>query len=206
MQPFRKGISPHQSKESPLIQNNGQELGAAWDSLLAACRQGDRRAQRALYDGMKAKMFGVCLRYAESREEAEDMLQEGFVRVFKDLHSYRGEGNLEGWIRKVVVNTALQAIRRRHRFVPTEELNGKEEYGTDSLESAFAGEQTSDALVSLMQKLPAGFRTVLNLYIIEEYSHQEIADMLGISTGTSKSQLMRAKEAFRKLLEKHLVR
>lgn len=175
------------------------------DAIVAACQRGERRAQRTFFEWFKSKMFVVCLRYAGTREEAEDLLQEGFVKVFRDLPQFRKEGSLEGWVRRVIVNVALQHIRRQKNVFQTTELTGQEDYGEID-EPVFGEEQTTAGLVKLMQELPTGFRTVLNLYVLEGYTHPEISQMLGISVGTSKSQLMRAKEHFRKLLEKHLVR
>lgn len=168
---------------------------------------GNRDAQRRLYEHFKAKMFGVCLRYAGNRHDAEDWLQEGFIRVFRDLPQYKGLGSLEGWIRRVIVNVALQNIKQQKRRLLEEDHFRQEQHPEEEeLPSVFDTENTAQALVHLMQQMPAGFRTVLNLYVLENYSHQQIAEELGISVGTSKSQLNRAKAYLRSLLEKNLVR
>lgn len=173
-------------------------------NILARCKNGERMAQQQLYEHFKGKMFAVCLRYANSRQDAEDVLQEGFVKVFRDLHQFRGEGSFEGWMRRVIVNVALQHLRKQRGGLQFAELENVEYKLGEVEDSVFEENEKAAALVKLMQKMPAGFRTVLNLYVLEEYSHQEIADELGISVGTSKSQLNRAKLFLKNLLEKNL--
>jgi RNA polymerase sigma factor (sigma-70 family) len=172
--------------------------------ILGRCKNGERLAQQQLYEHFKGKMFAVCLRYANSRQDAEDMLQEGFVRVFRDLHQYRGEGSFEGWLRRVIVNVALQHLRKQKGGLQFAELENVEYKLSDTDDSVFEENEKAAALIKLMQKMPTGFRTVLNLYVLEDYSHQEIADEMGISVGTSKSQLNRAKAFLKGLLEKSL--
>jgi len=167
---------------------------------LHACLRGDRLAQKQLFDRFKGKMFAVCLRYAGSREDAEDILQEGFVKVFRDLPQYTGAGNFEGWVRKVFVNTALQHLQHQRKALVTSELDGQD-FPDDTEPFATGDEPPARNMIRILQQLPPGFRAVFNLHILEGYSHPEIADILGISVGTSKSQLLRAKAHFRKLLE-----
>ena len=158
------------------------------EQLLEAILRQDATAQRRLYEKYARKMFGVCLRYARSREEAEDLLQDGFLKVFQKLSSFKSEGSLEGWIRRVIVNTSLDYIRQQKlQWADPETI---EEPGTDAgvIEKMNAGE-----LLALIQQLPTGFRTVFNLHAIEGYSHREIGEMLQISEGTSKSQYARAR-------------
>lgn len=169
---------------------------------LQACIRGDRLAQKAFFERYKGKMFALCLRYANSREDAEDVLQEGFVKVFRDLHQYTGGGNLEGWVRKVFVNTALQHLKKQKRTPTTTELDGQD--FPDDAEPVHGDEPPAKNMIRILQQLPPGFRTIFNLHVLEGYSHPEIADILGISVGTSKSQLLRAKAHFRKLLESSL--
>ena len=172
------------------------------ETELKSCIRGDRRAQKAFFDRFRGKMFALCLRYAATREDAEDMLQEGFVRVFRDLHQYSGAGNFEGWVRKVFVNTALQHLQKQRRGPVIVEL-GLHDVATD--DTPFLGEELpARNLIKVLQQLPTGFRTVFNLYVLEGYSHPEIAEILNISVGTSKSQLLRAKAYFRSLLEASL--
>jgi RNA polymerase sigma factor (sigma-70 family) len=173
-------------------------------NILDRCKNGERVAQQQLYEHFKGKMFAVCLRYANSRQDAEDALQEGFVKVFRDLHQFRGEGSFEGWMRRVIVNVALQHLRKQKGGLQFSELENVEYKLADVEASVFDESEKAAALIKLMQKMPTGFRTVLNLYVLEEYSHQQISDELGISVGTSKSQLNRAKAFLKGLLEKNL--
>jgi RNA polymerase sigma-70 factor (ECF subfamily) len=172
--------------------------------ILEACKKGNRLAQRHFYEHFKDKMFGVCLRYANNRQDAEDMLQEGFIKVFRDLHQYQGLGSLEGWVRRVIVNVALQMLRKQKNAFETMELDHVAYRFGEEMTVFEEGNELAKALIKLMHKLPTGFRTVLNLYVMEEFSHAQIAEELGISIGTSKSQLNRAKAHLRALLDKSL--
>jgi RNA polymerase sigma factor (sigma-70 family) len=171
--------------------------------LAAACSQGDHQAQRILFERVKNPMFGVCLRFSESRASAEDLLQEGFIRVFRDIGRYRGEGSLDGWVRRVFVRTGIEHFHREKKLPETIELDWLE----NSL--AFTTENYDpddpDSVVRLLQKLPPGFRAVLNLAVLEEKSHEEIARELGITASTSRSQLTRAKAFLKKIVQKTLV-
>ena len=167
--------------------------------IIKGCKKGDRKAQAELYNRFRAQLFGVCLRYASNYEEAKDWLQDGFIQIYKDLYQYKPTGSLRGWMRKVVVNVALQHIRKKKRLFPIVEISqiaGDYETAED-LFSHFRAK----ALMQMIQQLPDGYRAVFNLYVIEGYSHKEIGQQLGISEATSKSQLSRAKMALRKLLE-----
>jgi len=178
------------------------------NEILDACKQGNGSAQKQLYELTKGKMFAVCLRYTRSRSDAEDVLQEGYMKVFRDLHQYSGDGVFEGWMRKVIVNTALQFLRKQKRMpneVNLEDHSFHAAYEDDFKDNSL-NESRTEELIKLMQKMPDGFRTVLNLYILEGYSHQEISEICGISVGTSKSQLNRAKTFLRKQLELNLLR
>jgi RNA polymerase sigma factor (sigma-70 family) len=158
------------------------------EQLLEAILRQDAKAQRLLYERFARKMFGVCLRYTRNREEAEDYLQDGFLKVFQKLSSFKNEGSLEGWIRRVIVNTCLGNIRQQKlQWNDLGEAN-------EPMEAAVAIDklQTTD-LLELIRQLPPGFRTVFNLYAIEGYSHKEIAELLNITEGTSKSQFARAR-------------
>lgn len=174
-------------------------------ALADACCAGDRRAQHALWERYKDRMFGVCLRFAASRQEAEDVLQEAFVQVFHNIAQYRGEGSLEGWIRRITVRTALRQLKKQRleagKFDETEWLRMID---TDD-KMLIPNEEDPERLVALLQNLPPGFRAVINLSILEERTHEEIAAELGISVGTSKSQLHRAKAFLRRLLDKTLL-
>lgn len=165
--------------------------------------KGDPRAQRYLYDEYRVMLFTVCLRYARDRSEAEDILQEGFIKIFRDLRQLKDHRTLAGWMRRVMVNTALQYLRKwRREFQHADSDNWKSmaETGETVLDKLGAQE-----LIELLKKLPDGYRTVFNLYVIDGYSHAEIAEQLGISVSTSKTQLFKAKAALRALLEKVLL-
>lgn len=171
--------------------------------LLEGCRRGDRKMQHELYNRYAPKMFGVCLRYASNAEEAEDILQEGFIKIFNKINSYRGEGSFEGWIRRIFVNTAIEHYRKKTYLQPiteTEEntVEGKYLSVLDSL--------AEKDIIQLVQQLSPGYRTVFNMYVVEGYSHKQIAEMLGISEGTSKSQLSRAKLILQDLVKTFIER
>ncbi|MDL2255585.1 sigma-70 family RNA polymerase sigma factor [Parabacteroides sp. OttesenSCG-928-K15] len=160
--------------------------------LIESCRKGHRRAQKELYETYSRKMMGVCLRYVSDRETARDLLQEGFVKVFTALDSYTGAGSFEGWMRKIFVNNALEYLRRSDVLRESTDLDSTAELkaANDSVISAM----TAEELMGLVHELPAGFRTVFNLFAIEGYSHKEIGDSLGITESTSRSQYTRAKQ------------
>ncbi len=167
------------------------------EELVKGCRRGDARAQQLLYERFSSKMYAVCCRYVANRADAEDVLVTAFTKIFERFNQYRGEGSLEGWIRRVVVNEALTFLRRnRSMFLETdlEEADHAPDYQqlADELEAA--------DLMRMIGNLPPGYRMVFNLYAIEGYSHQEIARQLGISENTSKSQLSRARVYLQKML------
>ncbi len=168
-------------------------------TLAEACVKGDYRAQKKLYHLYAPQMMGVCMRYSEGIADAEDILQEGFIKVFEHLNSYTGSGALGGWIRRIMINTALQRYRENknvHMVRLDDSAVHLMEVSDDALERLSAGE-----LLIKIQQLPIGFRTVFNLYAIEGYKHQEIAAMLGINEGTSKSQYSRSKALLREMIE-----
>ena len=146
--------------------------------------------QESLYQRFASKMYGVCLRYAGTSQDAEDILQEGFVKIFKKIGSFRGEGSFEGWLRRVFVNTAIEHFRRKRYLQPVGE---KEENTIEGKYLSVLDDMAEKDVLALVQQLSPGYRTVFNMYVVEGYTHKEIADMLGISEGTSKSQLSRAK-------------
>ena len=171
------------------------------DRLLKAWIQGDHKAQRKLYEQLAPKMFPVCLRYMNNREMAEDVLQDGFVTLFSKLDSYSGTGSFEGWARKIFVNTALMQLRRNDVLKESDNLDDAWDIG--SPDPSAIQEIGYKELLELIAELPPGFRTVFNMYVIEGYSHKEIADELGISENTSRSQLQRARVILqKKILEK----
>ena len=165
------------------------------EDLVRDCSRGDSRAQRALYERFSRRMFGICLRYTSSREEAEDILQEGFVKVFQAIGMWRAVGPLENWVKKIIVNTALDHYRQQHTRIEETELFENSGEGVEPLQQYHAQE-----LLRIIQKLPSGYRTVFNLYAIEGYNHKEIAEMLNVTEGTSKSQYARARTHLTKML------
>jgi RNA polymerase sigma factor (sigma-70 family) len=162
------------------------------------CLHNDRIAQKELYDLYKTNMFVLCQMYFCDREEAKDALQEGFIKVFRDLYQYDHiKGALGSWIRKVMVNTCLEKLRKNKvNFQPIDDLNANVGY-----ESDIFSDLTVKDLTKLIQLLPIGYRTVFNLYVIEGYTHMEIAEQLNISENTSKTQLMKAKNMLRNKIE-----
>ncbi len=166
--------------------------------LVKALKAGKPRAQRFLYERLAGKMMALCLRYARNQEEAEDILQEGFVRVFKKIGTYQGTGSLEGWIRKVFSNVAIRHYQKNARI---HIVVGLDEVDYQLGESVLDHLYDQAHLMEMVQRLPDGYRMVFNLYAIEGYSHDEIAKKLEISVGTSKSQLSRARKALQTMIE-----
>ena len=165
------------------------------NDLLEGCKAGNRQMQELLYKQTAAKMLAICMRYAKDQMEAEDVLQMGYVKVFQKIEAYRGDGSFEGWIRKIMVNTAIESYRKNLRMlnvVPIEDSYEQSSLSKDSYLDAFSNLGMQD-LMKVIQKLADGYRMVFNMYVIEGYSHKEIAETLGISEGASKSQLSRAR-------------
>lgn len=160
--------------------------------LIEGCRKGDRRAQKALYETFSRKMMSVCLRYVSDWETARDLLQEGFVKVFTHIDSYTGNGSFEGWIRKIFVNGALEYLR--HADVLRESTDLDQTAEVAQTDSSPLSDISAAELMQLVQSLPAGFRTIFNLFAIEGYSHKEISERLHITESTSRSQYTRAKQ------------
>jgi RNA polymerase sigma-70 factor (ECF subfamily) len=162
------------------------------NELIDGCLNNDRKAQKLLYEKYSRKMFGVCLRYARDREEAEDILSDSFVHVFVKLSSFKREGSFEGWIRRIVINTAITAYRNNLKYNLNDDIS--EIHGlSDDNESAIDLLNVQQ-LKSIIQEMPDGYRMIFNLYVIEGYNHREIADLLGLNEGTSKSQYSKAKK------------
>ncbi len=171
--------------------------------LIRGCMESDRRMQEELYRRFSPRMYAVCLRYAGNAEEAEDILQEGFIKVFKKLDSFRNEGSFEGWIRRIFVNTAIEHFRRKKYLLPVTE---KEENTIEGKYTSVLDELGAKDIMALVQELSPGYRTVFNMYVVEGYTHKEIADQLGISEGTSKSQLSRAKVILQDMVRTYIDR
>lgn len=155
-----------------------------------------------MYKWYAPKMFGICLRYAKSQMEAEDVLQEGFIKVFRYLKNYRSDGPLEGWIRRTMVNTAINFYKKKLRYQKDISLEQTEPFNTD--EESALDKLSAKELLEFVQELPDGYRMVFNLNIIEGYTHKEIGEMLNISENTSKSQLSRARGVLQTKLKRKL--
>lgn len=166
--------------------------------LIEGCLKKDPKAQEALYRHYSAKMYGISLRYAKNPMEAEDIMQEGFVKVFTHLNDYRFEGSFEGWIRRTFVNTAINYYKRKSRELVEISLENIEIVGAN--DESVLEKLSAEELLDLIHQLPTGYRLVFNLYVIEGYSHKEISATMNISENTSKSQLSRARSALQKMI------
>jgi RNA polymerase sigma-70 factor (ECF subfamily) len=180
--------------------NLQSNLNITDSDLIKGCLENDRRMQQELYNRFAPKMYGVCLRYTGNADDAQDVLQDGFVKVFRKLDSFRSEGSFEGWIRRVFVNTAIEHFRRKHYMQPVTE---REENTLESKTLTALDGLSEKDILKLVQELAPGYRAVFNLYVVEGYAHKEIAEMLGITEGTSKSQLSRAKVILQDMIKQH---
>jgi RNA polymerase sigma-70 factor (ECF subfamily) len=161
---------------------------------------GNSLAQKQLYQIYSRKMMGVCLRYTSNYDEANDVLQDGFIKLFEKLGTYSGTGSFEGWMRRIFVNTALDAYRKNKQ---ERQLLDIDDVGYFlSVKELVTDEMAAEDLMKILQKIPIGYRTVFNMFAIEGYSHKEIGEMLGITESTSKSQYSRARDFLKNILEK----
>ena len=180
--------------------NKNKKHFASASISLEACINGNRKAQKQLYEKYAPRLFGTCLRYAKNTTDSEDILQEGFIKIFKYLNDFRNEGHLEGWMRKIMVTTALNFYKRKsllNRNIDLENINPVSVTEPDAISIL-----SKEELLSLIRQLPNGYRIVFNLYSIEGYSHKKIGEMLGISINTSKSQLARARISLQQKIHK----
>ncbi|PKP33192.1 MAG: hypothetical protein CVT99_01705 [Bacteroidetes bacterium HGW-Bacteroidetes-16] len=168
-------------------------------SFIIKLLRNDKKAQEAFYLHLAPKMYGVCLRFALDKDDAADILQDGFIRVFVHLKDFRGEGSLEGWVRRTIVNTAINYYNKRIKQGVKTDLDQVKE--TNQTRSLVVENMSTRELLNMVNELPDGYRTVFNLNIIEGYTHKEIGEMLGISENTSKSQLSRARASLQKRLK-----
>lgn len=176
-------------KENPIYQD-----------CIEGCRKGDRAAQRKMFEALAPKMLAVCFRYMGERAAAEDVLQDGFVTMFSKMDTYSGDGSFEGWARRIFVNTALMSLRKKDALRMSEDIDTVRNMSSDT------ASQIQDIgykeLMKLVASLPAGYRTVFNMNVIEGYSHDEIAKALNISAVTSRSQLVRARTMLQNKIKK----
>ncbi len=178
--------------------NNNLSLMELDRSFVKRLKDNDSNAQRVFYEQLAPKMYGICLRFAFATEDADDILQDGFIRVFNHIKDFRGEGSLEGWVRRTIVNTAINYYKKKVKQginVDLEIVQGKVKE-----ESKIVERMSADELLVLISELPVGYRTVFNLNVIEGYTHKEIGKLLEISENTSKSQLSRARVSLQKKL------
>jgi len=175
------------------------------NELIAGCIRHDKACQEALYKRFYGKMMGVCLRYAKDRDEASDMLQEGFIKVFTSLRNFSFKGSFEGWVRRIVVNTAVDHLRRnKHGYMIVSTVYAREGDVPDPAEEMeednLLNNLSEEEILNAISQLSPAYRTVFNLYVMENFPHKEIADQLGISEGTSKSNLAKARFQLKKNL------
>ena len=168
------------------------------EAIFQGCLKNDAAAQRELYNRYSPKMLAVCYRFAHNREDAEDMLQEGFIKVFSQLHTFQNKGAFEGWIRRIIVHTCINNLKKNKRFNESVDIMYASSVQTreESVPSIVQAKQ----IVECIRMLPVGYRTVLNLYAIEGYSHKEISEVLDIEESTSRSQYTRAKQMLEDIL------
>lgn len=172
----------------------------SYEVLISGCLQNDPASQRELYNRFSPKMLSVCYRFAQSREDAEDMLQEGFIKIFTQIHTFENKGTFEGWVRRIIVHTCINFLKKYKKFNENVDLAyaGTIQVKEETMPSMMQAKQ----VIECIRLLPIGYRTVLNLYAIEGYSHREIASMLDIEESTSRSQYTRS----RNMLEMILIR
>jgi RNA polymerase sigma factor (sigma-70 family) len=165
------------------------------ENIAKECASGNVRAQEKLYRILAPKMFGVCMRYAKDSTEAEDNLQEGFLRVFTHIKKFRYEGSLEGWVRRIIVNVSLERYRKQHVLYPVEDVTV---YEQENISDDIIEKITAEELIELIQELPPRYRMVFNLFVMEGMNHKEISETMEISEGTSKSNLARARDILKR--------
>lgn len=176
---------------------------ASEKKIIEDCIRGKRYAHEQLYNAYASTMLTICMRYCKDKSEAEDIMQEGFIKVFTNLKKFRSEGSFEGWIKRIMVNTALNHYQRNLKHYFHNQLEDIQEAIGDFNDEDFHPDEniTRKKLLSLIQELPEGYRFVFNLYVFENYSHKEIAEVLGISVNTSKTQLFKARKWLMKRVE-----
>lgn len=158
--------------------------------LIEHAIKGDRDCCRQLYNRHAPLMMTICRRYAKHNQEAEDLLQDGFIKVFKNLHQFKFNGSFEGWVRRIMVNTALKAVSKKSY---KQEIVGIEEYQHESIEAEILSKLNEEEILKLINQMAEGYKVVFNMYVIEGYSHKEIAEQLNVEESTSRSQLVKAR-------------
>jgi RNA polymerase sigma-70 factor (ECF subfamily) len=163
--------------------------------ILKGCREGKRVAQKQLYEKYVSSMLAICLRYSKSRDEAEDLIQEGFLKIFQNINTYRKHGSLEGWIKRIMINHALNQYKKNRKIPFAEDVDAINENEILSRDEEVENIEPvpAETLLAMIQSLPEGYRMVFNLYVFEKYSHRDIAEAMNFSENTSKTQLMKAR-------------
>ena len=174
--------------------------------LIAACKKQDTNAQRELYETYAPRMMALCMRYCKNYDAAQDMLHDGFLKVFTQIKKYSGRGSFEGWMRRVFVNTILENFRKEKRnyLIVSDSEEIEEGELDENLERLFEDSITEETLLSMIQELPSGYRTVFSLYVFEDMSHKEIAKQLGIKENASRSQYSRAKSQLKNKINEYI--
>jgi RNA polymerase sigma-70 factor (ECF subfamily) len=196
-------FSPHQAtlpyyshvrmkKQMPYVSSAEEK------ELVAGCLRGDQKAQKFLFERSYGKLLGICMRYAASRDDAKDILQDAFIKIFQKMHQYSTNNPLDAWMRRIVVNTAIDRFRSQSAVPVVEDIDTAYGYHDDSHD--VVSEMSHVELLQCLNDLPPGYKLVFNMYAIEGFSHKEIADLLGITEGTSKSQLAKARAYLQKML------
>ncbi len=169
-------------------------------SLIKACSQNNAVAQRELYNRFSGMLFGICYRYAYNREDAEDMLQEGFIKIFSRINSFENKGNFEGWMKRVIVHTCINYLKKNQKF--TDHISLENAQNLEAKEEGIASKLLGKQVIECLRLMPIGYRTVINMYAIEGFSHKEIGDILEIEESTSRSQFIRGKSVLESILIK----
>ncbi len=173
--------------------------------IIAGCKEQKREAQKILYDNYARKMYSICLRYCSDTDTAQDLLQDGFMKVFAHIGSFQDKGSFEGWLKRIFINLALENLRKRRTIIYTsDDVQNLQDVVDDSTEDDQMYKISENELLKMIQELPRGYATVFNLYAIEDYSHKEVAEMLGISEGTSRSQYVRARQLLQEKVKQYI--
>jgi len=170
--------------------------------LIEGCREGKRESQKNIYEKYASSMYAVCLRYTSNEEAARDLLHDGFIKIFSVIGSFSGRGSFEGWMKRVFINLALEGMRKEKITIFADDMQNISE--TTPEDDEIEKDISEDELIKMVQELPKGYRSVFNLYAIENLSHKQIAQMLGIAEGTSRSQYIRARQILQEKVMKYL--
>lgn len=173
--------------------------------IIAGCKEQKREAQKMLYERYARKMYSICLRYSSDQATAQDLLQDGFIKVFANIGSFQDKGSFEGWLKRIFINLALENLRKKKSiFESSDDIQNLPDVVDEATEDDQMYKISEAELLKMVQELPRGYSTVFNLYAIEDYSHKEIADMLGISEGTSRSQYVRARQILQEKVRQYI--